>query len=257
MADQAFTDLRNIEYAATVDLFLSLRDTRTFDGVISLFDRMPGELAETRLIREHYAFALSRTGQAERAATVLEDVLGIWGPDSTTYGLLGRVYKDRWDLAKQNSAADAEELLQRAIDVYATAFSADSGNSYLGINAVSLMEMQRSPDPRQGQMLPGVRKAARRTLGLMQSKGDSGRNYWDHASLLELAVLARDFVDAEQCLNHALAAVQASWEAESTARNLSLIRKVREQRGENTAAIAGIEADLKKAAEQIQPKENL
>jgi hypothetical protein len=71
-----------------------------------------------------------------------------------------------------------------------------------------------------------VRYAAERRLAAGTS------DYWDYATLLELAVLARDHDAAAEALDTALDAVREPWEPESTANNLALIRRARERRGE-------------------------
>ena len=65
-------------------------------------------------------------------------------------------------------------------------FEADWRDAYPGINAVTLMELCDPPDPRQQQLLPVVAYAVERRIAA--GKPD----YWDHATRLELAVLARD-----------------------------------------------------------------
>ncbi len=65
-------------------------------------------------------------------------------------------------------------------------------------------------------------------------------DFWDHATLLELAALAKDRVRAEAALGDALAAVPEVWEPESTARNLRLIREAQvPQRGSTVGIPAG------------------
>ena len=50
---------------------------------------------------------------------MLLDLIGTRGPSSETYGLLGRVYKDRWEAAlKQGEKFLARGLLDKAIDAY-------------------------------------------------------------------------------------------------------------------------------------------
>jgi hypothetical protein len=100
--------------------------------------------------------------------------------------------------------------------------------------------MERSPDPRQRDLLPVVRYAA------IQSVKEQP-DYWDHATLLELAVLARDQAEAGRKLADALASSREKWELESTARNLALIRDVRRERGEDIGWIAEIEERLRAA----------
>jgi MAP3K TRAFs-binding domain len=69
-------------------------------------------------------------------------------------------------------------------------------------------------------------------------------DYWDYSTLLELAVLAKDESKAIASLTAALAKLREPWEAETTARNLRLIREVRERRGEGFAWALEIERAL-------------
>ena len=111
---------------------------------------------------------------------------------------------------------------------------------------MTLMEMQDKPDPRQAQLLPVVRYAATR-------KAEKNADYWDHATLMELAVLAKDQDDAEEQLSEALGHARAAWELESTARNIGLVRFVRTARGEDASWIKGLEDQLMEAAQRIAP----
>lgn len=68
------------------------------------------------------------------------------------------------------------------------------------------------PDPRHAEILPVVRYSASR-------KAAKTPDYWDHATLLEPAVLARDEDDANERLGDVLSVTRAGWELETTARN--------------------------------------
>ena len=71
-------------------------------------------------------------------------------------------------------------------------------------------------------------------------------DYWDHATRLELAVLAGEQRRAEEALAAALAKVREVWEPETTLRNLKLIREARERRGKAQPWLTGIEGELAK-----------
>jgi hypothetical protein len=158
---------------------------------------------------------------------VLTSLIARRGPSSETYGILGRVYKDRWEAAlKAGEKALARGLLDKAIDAYLKGFEADWRDAYPGINAVTLMELRDPPDPRRSTLIPVVAYAAGRRIA--GGKPD----YWDHATRLEIAVLARDEKTATAALGDALAAVREAWEPETTTRNLRLIREARERRTE-------------------------
>jgi hypothetical protein len=88
-------------------------------------------------------------------------------------------------------------------------------------------------------------------------KAAKAPDYWDHATLLELAVLARDEDDANDRLGDALAVARASWELETTARNLGLIRGMREGRGEDAAWIKRLQDTLKQRASRLEGDKTL
>jgi len=165
------------------------------------------------------------------------------GPSSETYGIMGRVYKDRWESAKNaGEKMQARGWLNQAIEAYLKGFETDWRDAYPGVNTVTLMELKSPPDARSAQLIPVVSYAVERRIAA--GKPD----YWDYATLLELAVLAKDEQRALDALTQSLASVRASWEAETTARNIRLIREAREERQEDVSWLKDIEAELIKKA---------
>ena len=73
-------------------------------------------------------------------------------------------------------------------------------------------------------------------------------DYWDHATALELAVLARDEAAATESGADALALVREPWEHKSTANNLRLIRESRAANGETLEWADSLERELGLAA---------
>nr|VFJ75527.1 MAG: protein of unknown function (DUF4071) [Candidatus Kentron sp. FW] len=225
--------------AIVIDLFLSYRAVGDHAGMIELVDKMPGPLKQTVLVQEQLGFALNRAGRRAQAERVLKAVIDTHGPSSETNGLLGRVYKDRWEDARKAEAGPrANGYLRKAIETYLTGFEADFRDAYPGVNAVTLMEMTTPPDSRQGALIPVVTYAVERRLATKNP------DYWDYATLLELAVLARDEDLASEHLESALTAEIEGWMPESTANNLRMIREIRESRGEECDWIRGIEEGL-------------
>ena len=169
-----------------IDLFLSYRAVKAWADMIALVPKMSPPLAATVMVQEQLALALNRAGQREAAEGVLLDLLAKRGPSSETYGILGRVYKDRWEeAAKAGQEFLARGLLDKAIDAYRRGFEADWRDAYPGVNAMTLMELKEPPDPKRKHLLPVVAYALERRIAA--GKPD----YWDHATRLELAVLAR------------------------------------------------------------------
>ncbi len=250
-ADPNLTELANVEAGITVDLMLSFRAVGTSEGceeMVNLYERMPPELKKARMIREQLGFALNRVGRHKDAEMVLSEVIKDHGASSETNGLLGRVYKDQWEAAKKaGQDFAARGFLKRAIATYRAGFEADWRDPYPGVNAVTLMEMEDKPGEALAAMLPVVRYAAQQRV----HKDDAGSDYWDHATLLELAVLARDQDAAADHAANALAIVREPWEPATTARNLRLIRERRESRGEDVAWIGEVERALSEAGERL------
>jgi tetratricopeptide (TPR) repeat protein len=235
--------LADADAAVAVDLLLSYRAVKAWGEMAALVPRLSPPLAATPLVQEQLAFGLNRAGRGDEAERVLLDLLQRRGPSSETCGLLGRVHKDRWEAARRaGDALRARGLLRQAIDAYRKGFEADWRDAYPGINAVTLMEIAEPPDPARERLLPVVRYAVERRLA------GARPDYWDHATLVELAVLAKDEGAAASAVADALAAVRERWEPESTARNLQLIREARERRGEPVAWALEVEQALARAA---------
>ena len=225
--------------ATAVDLFLSYRAVKGWAEMVELATRLEPALARTPLVREQRAMALSRLGRHDEAMRTLLDLLAERGASSETCGLLGRVYKDRWSQALRSGRADeAGEWLRRAIDSYLRGFEADPRDAYPGLNAVTLMEVAEPPDPRRFAILPVLDYVL--ALRVARPRPD----YWDHASLLEVAVLRRDPERAAAALAAALAALRETWEAETTANNLRAIDRARAARGEHDPWLAQVIEEL-------------
>jgi hypothetical protein len=234
--EQRLGDLARVEAGVIVDLLLSYRAVKAWSEMIALVARMPKPVAATVMVQEQLALALNRAGDRETAEDVIRAVIDTHGPSSESCSILGRIYKDRWD------ADGAPALLEKAIDAYAKGFETDWRDAYPGVNAVTLMEMKEPPDPRQQELLPVVTYAVKRRIAA--GKPD----YWDHATLLELAVLGRDEAAAAAALGDALISVRETWEPETTLRNLRLIRDARDRRGEVSPWLPRLMDELERAA---------
>jgi tetratricopeptide (TPR) repeat protein len=225
--EQQLGDVADAEAAVVIDLFLSYRAVSAWTEMIELASKMASPLAATVMVQEQLGLALNRAGRSDEAEQTLTELIANRGPSSETYGILGRVYKDRWEAAlKADNEFLARGLLDKAIDAYLKGFETDWRDAYPGINAVTLMELKDPPDERRTQLARIVSYAVERRIAT--GKPD----YWDHATRLEIAILANDADEASAALGDALANVRETWEPETTARNLRLIRQARERRNE-------------------------
>jgi hypothetical protein len=102
------------------------------------------------------------------------------------------------------------------------------------------MELKDPPDPARFRLLPVVAYAVDRRIAT--GKPD----YWDRATILELAILAKEETKAFSAVAAALAVVREVWEPETTARNLRLIREARAKRGDDLPWALEIEQTLEK-----------
>ena len=233
-----------VESGVLVDLLLSYRALSAWEKMADLYRRLPTALQRSVLVREQYGFALNRLKRRDEALEVLEGVVKEQGPSSETCGLVGRVYKDRWMEAR--TAGDrylAQGYLDEAIRWYVQGFEADWRDAYPGINAVTLLDVRgdAASEERKAEMLPVVRYAVNQRL--RRSKPD----YWDYATLVELAVLDNDEKSATRLLGDALASQREPWESQTTANNLTVIAEARAARGAAQSWVNGILDALKAA----------
>ncbi len=221
-------NLAEAEPGILIDLLLSYRAVEGWQHMTGLVEAMPRLLADTVLVQEQYGLALNREQRDTEAERVLLALIDKHGSSSETCGILGRVYKDRWKTAqKSGKTMMANGLLNKAIEAYLKGFETDWRDAYPGINALNLMEHCTPADPRRLQLNGVVRYAVERRIAVAKP------DYWDHATLLELAILASDKAAASHSLGAALAALREPWEAQTTADNISLLRGLRESRGED------------------------
>ena len=89
------------------------------------------------------------------------------------------------------------------------------------------MEIKKDPDPRNMDLIPVVKYSVQRKI----AKGNP--DYWDYATLLELAILAKDKEASFNFLAKALTHLREGWEGETTLKNLRIIREAREKRNES------------------------
>ena len=212
-------------------LVLAYRAFSAWGRMCDVIEAMPEALRRPAAVREQWAMALNRRAEAgeddapalqDRALRLLEEVEA-GGANPETSGLIGRIHKSRWRAAKA-SGAPAAGHLRRAVDAYRCGFEADWRDFYPGINLVTLLHAQGAADA-LARTLPVVRYAVERRLH------QEPEDYWKHATLLELAVLADDRDAAEEHLADAHAAILEDFQPRTTADNLAIIAETVEEPG--------------------------
>lgn len=245
--------LESVDAVTVVDLMLTYRALEDWDGMISLFTDMPETLKRQILVREQLGFAYNRRAGknkdlADRAEAlrILTNVAEQQGPSSETLGLIGRIHKDKWKEALEaDDAIVAKGQLSLAINAYRQGFMADQRDAYPGINLLTLLDIQgeEASIAEQKRLLPVVRFAVEQRLA------GATPDYWDHATMLEMAVLGNEPSQAKQHLAKAVASIREKWEPRTTANNLKMIERSREARGEDTSWLKQIIAELQERAE--------
>jgi len=217
-------DVSELEAGVVIDLMLSYRAVEGYEKMLELANNMDTALSQTAAVRELVGFAQNRLGQSREAEQTLRQVIDARGPSSEVNGLLGRVYKDRWKKAlKAGDARLARSHLTKAIATYLEGFETDWRDAFPGVNAVTLMEV--TDDPRRHELVHAVRYSVKRRLA---RKGLA--DYWDHATNLELSIVADDETEFESSLDEALSTARERWQLKSTAETLQMIADARASR---------------------------
>lgn len=225
-------DFESIEFGVIVDLFLSYRAIESFENMTLLVEKMPKPLQQSIMIQEQLGFALNRIDKKDEAIKILTGIIKENGNSSETNGILGRIYKDKYNQTlEEDNNVMAKGFLTKAINTYLDGFEADFRDAYPGINAVTLMDI--ADDERKNEILPVVEYA-------VKQKMKKSADYWDYATLLELAVLEDDEEKANSVLFDVLDNIRESFEPKTTANNLNIIASTRSTKGKDISWIENI-----------------
>lgn len=215
------------EAGVLIDVMLSYRSLGAFDKMIAFIESLPTHIKNTVMVQEQLGFALNRQKERDKAVKVLDDILAEHGASSETYGILGRVYKDKYDDAlKDGNDTLAAAFLNKAIETYQKGFEADWRDAYPGVNALTLLEL-KGEKVTIGKLAPVVAYA------VQQKINQKTPDYWDYATLLEIAVITNDEVMAADNFLKALTTpLEGDWMFTTTINNLDLICEARKKRNE-------------------------
>lgn len=224
--EEQLGDLKSVERGVLVDLFLSYRAVEAWDAMIALQEEMPADVADAIMVQQQLAFALNRragAGDAERALAILNGLVAEFGDSAETFGLLGRVYKDRYKKAEETDDPAAGGYLDLAIGAYTRGFEVEPADYYPGINALTLLLKKGTGDA--GSEID--RLAPLVTFAAVRRGGAEAKDYWTVATILELSLINRDFELANRVLPRVLALADESWMLKTTAGNLELLAGLR------------------------------
>ncbi len=245
-------DLTTAERGILMDLYLSYRDVEGWADMIRLYDALPADLRASVVARQQLALAHNRRkqpGEEDIAVQILEGLLATSGESAETYGILGRIYKDRYRAARD--AGDdlmASGYLDQAIDAYTRGFEIEPADFYPGVNAINLL-LQKGTEDAQAEadrLVPLV------TFAAVRRGGADSNDYWTVATVLELAIIGRDDGLAARTLPRLVTVKSEPWMLQTTADNLELVLALRAGR-EPTATLEQAVAELRKRSGHADP----
>ena len=236
-------DLKTVQRAVLIELMSSFRDAEAFDELVELYNSFPAPVKEYIIVRQQFALALNRRNQSddrEKALKILDELLENRGPDSETLGIKGRIHKDIYTEAARAGRITAAAALDDAIDAYTKGFEADPRDYYPGVNAINLLMQKDDTEALKevARLLPLVSFAVERRGGASSS------NYWDLATVLELACIGDDWATANRVLPKVILAAINSFETATTLGNLRLLKRARERTAREVAKLDGILNEL-------------
>jgi tetratricopeptide (TPR) repeat protein len=236
-------DLKTVQRAVLIQLMSSFRDAEAFDELVELYNSFPAPVKEYVIVRQQFALALNRRNQSDdrkKALKILDELLENRGPDSETLGIKGRIHKDIYTEAARSGRITAAAALDDAIDAYTKGFEADPRDYYPGVNAINLLMQKDDTEALEevARLLPLVSFAVERRGGASSS------NYWDLATVLELACIGDDWATANRVLPKVILAAINSFETATTLGNLHLLKRARERTAREVAKLEGILNEL-------------
>lgn len=225
-------DLKAAQSGVLVDLMLSYRDVSAWDAMVKLTDAFPDALRSNIMVRQQRALALNRRnqpGDRDQALKIIADLIAEKGADPETHGILGRIHKDRYKELKKKGSVMAAAALDDAIAAYTKGFESDPRDYYPGVNAVTLLIEKGDPE----SLSQADRLAPLVSFAVARRGGASSSDYWDLATVLELAAIGNDWPVAMRVLPRVLAAGNQSWKIRTTCDNLLLLKAARQRAGQS------------------------
>jgi tetratricopeptide (TPR) repeat protein len=210
-----------------INFILAYRSINAFQRMVDFIESLPNHLKGTVVVQEQYGFALNRAGNKDEAIEVLTKLVEEKGSNSETLGILGRIYKDKYNEAKSSKAFLAKGFLNKAIEIYTDGFKADMRDFYPGINAATLKFVREDEDAAdfakvvEFAVLTYLEKKSKISLRKATSNFD---DYWPQATLLELAILQNNQSKAFDYLSSAISTPHEDWQTDSTSKNLELYK---------------------------------
>jgi hypothetical protein len=130
--------------------------------------------------------------------------------------------------------------LDDAISAYTKGFEADPRDYYPGVNAINLLIQKGDAEALKEveRLLPLV------SFAVARRGAASSSDYWDVATVVELACIAEDWAMANRVLPKAILTATDSFKTATTIGNLRLLKQARERAGREVTELDGILNEL-------------
>ncbi len=245
---------------------VALRQAERFDFALEQLERglaiEPGHLRGLRekgTCLQRLALAGAAEYSLDKARTHYDGVLKRYPNDPETCALRGRVDKDAWTAAWRRpgqtpqqmraDAADEDALLRAAIEGYAKGYRANPGHYYSGINALTLMHLNRhlTGDARYDREMATMAGAVRFAA---ECEPDERQLFWSKATLGDLEVLVGTPDSVKAAYKEAIARNEKDWFALNSSRaQLQLLGEL----GLRPDAVGAGIATFDRALEKLKP----
>lgn len=241
----------------------ALRKAERFDFALEQLERgleiEPGNLKGLRekgMCLQRLALAAVPGHSLDRAREHYRNVLETYPNDPETWALLGRVDKDAWIAAwrqpgktpekMREEAAYEDALLRAAIDSYAKGYRRNQSHYYSGINALTLMHLNRhlTNDTRYDREMAAMAGAVR--FGA-ECETDESQLFWSRATLGDLEVLVGTTDSVKAVYKEAIAKNDKDWFALNASRaQLQMLKDIGFRPEHVDAGIATFDRALQK-----------
>lgn len=234
-----------------VDLMLSYRDVSSWDDMVRVADNFPANIKNIRAVQEQLALALNRRNKGndrDKSIGILRKLIDTNGASPETCGILGRVYKDISTASKKSGdMPKARAALDESIACYCQGFREDPRDYYPGINALTLLFHKGGDEAKKtfDKLYPLVKFAVGRRGGL------ASKDYWDLATVLELAILGRDWTMARKAADKLILISKSTFNLETTRNNFEILLHSLQDFKEDTKPLEMIISDLNKRIDEL------
>jgi len=249
-------DLKVVPRSVLIELIASFRDVEAFDELIVLYNAFPDNLKDNVVAKQQFALALNRRnqpGDRDKALRRIDELLSKHESDPETLGIKGRIHKDIYKEAAQAKKISAIAALDDAITAYTKGFEADPRDYYPGVNAINLLIQKGDAQALKEveRLLPLV------SFAVARRGGASSSDYWDLATVLELACMGEDWATANRILPKVILAATDSFKTATTLGNLRLLKQAREREGRDLTELDGILNQLSARDIELRGEEKL